>query len=156
MSFIVDFPASAVDSRRSPALPHTEPAIPAQRQPAPRVAGKLEPVAPARVTVAWTTSNDDGVPRPTRTEIELVAGFDATGGTWTCRESVGSNWVEALSSARSNEVVLTARIGSDVSAKHRVLELAELLTFRLSASQPLIRVRFLPSAPGPLRVRSHA
>jgi hypothetical protein len=42
--------------------------------------------------------------------------------------------------------VLTARLGDDQPAKHLVLELAELLTLELAATQPLIRVRFLPTA----------
>jgi len=107
--------------------------------------------------VAWTPANHDGASRPARTELELVAGEEATANsTWSCPESFGSNWVEAISSARCNEVVLTARIGSDVSAKHLVLELAELLTFRLTESHPLIRVLFLPTAQTPHSVRSQA
>jgi hypothetical protein len=42
-------------------------------------------------------------------------------------------------------VVLTVRLGDDGRARHLVLELAELLTQRLSATKPHIRVRFLPS-----------
>jgi hypothetical protein len=62
--------------------------------------------------------------------------------TWTCRQLSG--WVEALSAARCSEVVLTA-LDDHPPAKHLVLELAELLTLKLAATQPLIRVRFLPA-----------
>jgi len=55
------------------------------------------------------------------------------------------DWVEALSSARCHEVVLTARLGDNLQAKHLVLDLAERLTFELTEHQPLIRVLFLPS-----------
>ncbi len=76
--------------------------------------------------------------------------------TWTCSEDFGANWVEAISSARCSEVVLTARLGNDVPARHLVLELAELLTFSLTESHPLIRVLFLPAANAPQDTRNHA
>jgi hypothetical protein len=106
--------------------------------------GPIEPGRPnaARVTVAWTPLSNDGMPG----EIELVDGLEAAQTTtWTCRRRFASNWVEAIASARCSEVVLTARLGDDLPAKHRVLDLAELLTFYLAATQPLIRVRFLPT-----------
>jgi hypothetical protein len=100
----------------------------------------------ARVTVAWTPSNHDGTPFAP-TELELVAPLEATPtATWTCQELFASNWVQTIASARCSEVVLTARLGDDPHAKHRVLELVEHLTYELAASQPLIRVRFLPTA----------
>jgi hypothetical protein len=99
----------------------------------------------ARVTVAW--SSDDGAKSFAPTELELVAGLEADPTrTWTCPQPFASNWVEAIASARCSEVVLTARLGDDLPAKHLVLELAELLTHELAATQPLIRVRFLPTA----------
>jgi hypothetical protein len=100
----------------------------------------------ARVTVAWTPSNPDSAPRFAPSEIELVAGLEATSSAWICRQHFASNWLEAIASARCSEVVLTARLGDDPQAKHVVLELAELLTVQLAATQPLIRVRFLPTA----------
>jgi hypothetical protein len=75
---------------------------------------------------------------------------------WTCPKNFGSNWVDAISPARRSEVVLTARLDDDASAKHLVLELAELLTFRLSESKPLIRVLFLPAASAARGPRGHA
>ncbi|HKO52951.1 MAG TPA: hypothetical protein VJV79_34820 [Polyangiaceae bacterium] len=99
----------------------------------------------ARVSVAWTSSEGTGTPGLAPTEIELVAGL-APNRAWTCPQNFGSNWVEAIASAHCNEVVLTARLGDNLAAKHLVLELAELLTFKLTESHPLIRVRFLPTA----------
>jgi hypothetical protein len=96
------------------------------------------------VTVAWTPSSHDGERPGAGIEVELVADLDAAvTGTWLCPNGVGPNWLEALFCAGCSEVVLTARLGNDLSAKHRVLELAELLTFKLTATKPLIRVRFL-------------
>jgi hypothetical protein len=104
-------------------------------------------LAAARVTVAWTPSSHDGAPNFGPTELELVASLEtAPAMPWTCREPSASNWVQAIASARCNEVVLTARLGDDLLAKHRVLELVERLSFELAATQPLIRVRFLPTA----------
>lgn len=106
---------------------------------------RLDRHSAARVTVAWTPSNHDSAPRRAPTEIELVAGLEADP-TWTCRQDFASKWLEAIASARCSEVVLTARLDDDPQAKHRVLELAELLTVELATTQPLIRVRFLPTA----------
>jgi len=111
-------------------------AQPSRRRRVHRVASEPERVT-AHVTVAWTPSNHDGAPRFSSTEIELVPGFEA---------SPHQSWIEAISSARCREVLLTARLGNNVPAKHLVLELAELLTFSLTEIQPLIRVRFLPTA----------
>jgi hypothetical protein len=111
----------------------------------------------ARVTVAWTPSNADSAPSFAPTEVELVAGLDAAPTTtWTCHQRFASNWVEAIASARSREVVLTAWLGDDLPAKHLVLELAERLTRELAATQPLIRVRFLPTAGNRRGARSRA
>jgi hypothetical protein len=101
----------------------------------------------ARVTVTWTPSKHDDAPRFTPSEIELVAELEvASTATWTCSQRFASNWLEAIASARCGEVVLTARLDDNPQAKHVVLELAELLTVELAATQPLIRVRFLPTA----------
>lgn len=106
-----------------------------------------DPAHPTRVVVAWSPINEGGPSGLTPTEIELVAELEATSSPkWTCRQSLESGWVEALSSSRCREVVLTAMLDDDQPAKHLVLELAELLTFKLAATHPLIRVRFLPSA----------
>jgi hypothetical protein len=124
--------------------PRTEPARRAREQRSPD-SMPIEPIRHnvARVTVAWTPSSHDGAP----TEVELVAGLEAAQTTtWTCRQSFAPDWVEAIASARCSEVVLTAQLGDDLPAKHRVLDLAELLTFELAATQALIRVRFLPAA----------
>ena len=105
-----------------------------------------------RVTVAWTPANDaPSAP----TELELVAEHEGTA-TWSCGPHFESDWVRTLASARCSEVVLTARLGDDQTAKHLVLELAELLTLRLAATQPLIRVRFLPTGSKRRGARSHA
>ena len=107
--------------------------------------------------LAWTPGLHDAAATLGPTQFELVGEFAAAAGTrWTRPGCVGSTWVDALSSARCREVVLTARLDDDVPGKHLVLELAEFLTFRLSESQPLIRVRFLPTTSAPLRSRSHA
>ena len=109
-----------------------------------------ESVTAARVTVAWTAATHDGAPGLAPTEIELVAGLDADQRrTWTCPRGPRSNWLEALRLAHCREIVLTARLGGDVLAKHLVLELAEFLTLELTLTQPLIRVLFL-SASGAL------
>jgi hypothetical protein len=100
-------------------------------------------VPAARLTVAWKPLNHDSV----RTEVELVAELDSgLSRTWASAPRVAPSWLEALSSTRCSEVVLTARLGDDVLAKHHVLELAELLTLKLADSQPLIRVLFLPAS----------
>ena len=97
----------------------------------------------ARVTVAWTPSYRDGAPGLGPTEVELVAEVEAAQPTkWTCQQPFSSSWVEAIASARCSEVTLTAKLGGNLSAKHLVLELAELLTHELTATHPLIRVRF--------------
>jgi len=123
-------------------------ARPAQRhQPRRRAAAAASerPRRP-RVTVAWTPPND-----VMPTEVELVADFEpsSTTGAWTWHERFRANWVEAIASARCREVVLTARIGNDAPGKHLVLELAEQLTLTLTATHPLIRVRFLPALDEP-------
>ena len=121
-----------------------------------QIASASEPVG-ARVTISWTPGHHDGFSPLAPTELELVTRLEADSNrTWTCPESIGASWLEAITSARCSEVVLTARIGDDLSVKHSVLELAELLTFRLTESQPLIRVVFVPAASAPRRHRSHA
>lgn len=128
----------------------SEPARPARRHHARRAPRTPERITAPRVTVAWSPSNHEGTSGLALTEVELVAGPEALPNrTWTCPEGLESNWVEAISCARCSEVVLTARLGNDPSAKHLVLELAELLTFRLSESRPRIRVLFLPTASSP-------
>jgi len=122
-------------------------AHPARRRRA-RHAGASAPedFTPAVVTVAWTPSSHDGERQRGPIQVELVAGLDAAlTGASLCPQGVGPNWLEALFSAHCSEVVLTARLGDDLAAKHRVLELAELLTLKLTATHPLIRVLFLPA-----------
>jgi hypothetical protein len=101
---------------------------------------------PARVVVAWSSSFDaEGGRCSAPVNLELEASPSTTAGrTWRCRELGGASWVEAISAARCSEVVLTARLGNDERARHLVLDLAELLTRRLAATKPHIRVRFLP------------
>jgi hypothetical protein len=121
-----------------------------------RFASEPERVS-ARLTVAWTPGHHDGASRLAPTEVELVTRLEADSNRiWICPDSIGANWLEAIASARCSEVVLTARIGDDLSVKHSVLELAERLTFRLTESQPLIRVVFVPAASAPRGQRSHA
>jgi hypothetical protein len=112
----------------------------------------------ARVTVAWQASSQDGARSIAPNEFELVAALEASPmAPWTSAEHLGSPWLETLASARCSQVVLTARLGEDdLHAKHRVLELAELLTFELAATQPLIRVRFLPADSARRRERRSA
>jgi len=99
------------------------------------------PARAARITLAWTPAND-----VEPTEVELIADLETSApGTWTWHERLSANWVHAISTARCSEVVLTARIGDDAPSKHLVLELAEQLTLSLTATHPLIRVRFLPA-----------
>jgi len=100
----------------------------------------------ARVVVAWSSTLDTEAGRclaPVNLELEASSAANA-GRTWRCRELEGASWVEAISAARCSEVVLTARLADDTAARHLVLELVELLTQRLSATKPHIRVRFLP------------
>ncbi len=100
----------------------------------------------ARVVVAWCPMNDGGTTDLEPTQVELEAELETTASTtWTCRQSSNSGWAEALSAAHCREVVLTA-LNDDLHAKHLVFELAGLLALKLAATQPLIRVRFLPSA----------
>ena len=121
-------------------------APPARRLRARQVENAAQRFVPARVTIAWTPSRHDGEPQRAPIEVELIADLDpAVTSAWLCPPGVGPNWLEALFAARCSEVLLTARLGDDLAAKHRVLELAELLTFKLTATQPLIRVLFLPA-----------
>jgi len=80
----------------------------------------------------------------------------APGEAWRSLERSGASWVEALSAASCTEVVLTACVPDEGRARHLVLELAEQLTQRLSATKPHIRVRFLPlsAARGSTEARS--
>ena len=134
----------------------TQLAEPARKGRAHGVTSELERVA-ARVTVAWTPSKHAAASDLAPTEIELVSRLNAgSHSTWICAPSLGSNWLEAISSAHCQEVVLTARVGDDLPAKHLVLELAELLTLKLTEGQPMIRVRFLPPANASRRARTHA
>jgi len=111
----------------------------------------------ARVTVSWSSGTQDGSPILAPTKVELTRELDAAGDrAWTCADGFEMNWVEALSSAACREVVLTAELGDNLSAKHLVLELAEHLTFKLTEHQPLIRVLFLPTRGAPRTIRHHA
>jgi hypothetical protein len=99
------------------------------------------PATAARVVIAWSPADRGDQPLSgTFTEIEARLGPSAAANA----SLVDSAWVEKLSSARCSEVTLTARLGNDLPAKHLVLELAGLLTQKLTATRPLIRVRFLP------------
>jgi hypothetical protein len=110
----------------------------------------------ARVVVAWHKVSEDGAAELEPTEVELEADLAApTSATWVSRLPSGLGWAEALSSAACSEVVLTARI-DDPTSKHLVFELAGLLSLRLAATQPLIRVRFLPPVGARRRARSAA
>jgi len=135
-------------------LNHSELAQPARRPRARRGADLRERFTAARVTVTCTPGNHDCAPELAPGQFELVAGPSANS-SWTCTGGLASNWLESLSAFRCREVVLTARLGDDATAKHRVLELAEFLTFKLSDSQPLIRVLFLPALSTPRATRNH-
>jgi hypothetical protein len=78
------------------------------------------------------------------TQVELEAELETQAATtWVCRETSGSGWAEALFSTLCSEVLLTA-LSDDLPSKHLVFDLADLLTLKLAASRPLIRVRFSP------------
>lgn len=91
--------------------------------------GRARRALPAtpRVTIAWTSENDHQRPGRSVVEIELAG---------------ERSWVATLCADRCREVTLTAQVGNDAAARQSVLELAELLTFELAATQSLIRVRF--------------
>ena len=97
--------------------------------PLPARRGRVRRALPAtpRVMIAWTSEKDAETRGRSVAEIEL---------------SGERTWVAALCADRCREVTLTAHVGNDAMAKQHVLELAELLTFELAATQPLIRVRF--------------
>jgi hypothetical protein len=125
---------------RSCQLPHTSSTEPraGHRGHRPRSA---RPAAAARVVVAWSPADGDDQPQSGGfTEVEAQLGPSPAAKA----RLAAAAWVEALSSARCREVTLTARLGNDLRAKHLVLELAELLTQKLTATRPLIRVLFLP------------
>ena len=128
----------------------------ARKRSARAVTGTVDRAGPTRVTLAWTPGICQSV-HSGPTELELVAGLaTAADATWTCAGRFGANWLETISAAGCSEVVLTAHLGNDIPAKHRVLELADFLTFRLSGSHPLIRVRFLPKVGARGSASSHA
>ena len=135
----------------------SELANPSRRRRARRVAALPPPHrATARVTVSWQPANHDRAAQLGLSEVELVAGLEAVPNrNWTCLDGSERDWVQAIASSRSSEVLLTARLGNDLAAKHLVLELAELLTFTLRESHPLVRVLFLPDG-APRRIRSDA
>ena len=136
---------------------HSEPTQSIRTARTRRGAKGRESFATARVTVSWASSNHDGAPLMAPTELELTCELGAgPNRAWICSDDFGLNWVEALASARCREVVLTARLGDNLPAKHLVLELAEHLTFQLSRHQPLIRVLFLPPTSAPRARRNHA
>jgi hypothetical protein len=99
---------------------------------------------PVHVAIAWTACGSAAQLGPT-VEVELEAELHQSGQPgWTCREGAGVGWEEAICAAQCDEVILTAQLGRRPDEKHVVLALAELLTQKLAATQPLIRVRFLP------------
>jgi len=138
-------------------LNHSEPTQPIRASRARRGAKGRESFTTARVTVSWTPKNHDGASVFAPPQLELTRELDAgPNRSWTCSDYFGFDWVDALSSADCREVVLTARLGDNIPAKHLVLELAEHLTFKLTEHQPLIRVLFLPSSDAPRAVRNHS
>ncbi len=102
-----------------------------------RRARAAECAGTARVTVTWTFENDLGVPSRAQLAFELAS----------APSLAELHWLADLAAARCHEVVLTAHVGNDRSAKHRVLELAERLTLELTATQPLVRVLFPAAIP---------
>jgi hypothetical protein len=138
-------------------LNHSEPTQPIRTTRTRRGAKGRESLTTARITVSWTPGLHDGAPLVSPTEVDLVRELHAgSGHSWTCADDFDFDWLEAVSAARCREVVLTARFGDNVPAKHLVLELAERLTFQLTDAQPLIRVLFLPTVGPSRRVHSHA
>ena len=100
--------------------------------PLPARKGRARRPAPAapRLTVAWTPEKDPESRGQSVAEVAL---------------SGERTWIAMLCADRCREVTLTAHVGNDAAAKQSVLELAELLTFELAATQSLIRVRFAAS-----------
>ena len=122
----------------------------------PRARGRTRRGVAARVSVAWSPARDiEGA----RSATELAVELGAEGGyRWSHAPEADGGWLDVLAEAGCTEVTLTARLG-DHGAKHAVLELAELLTFKLAATQPLIRVRFLAEAGAgtePLKLGVHS
>lgn len=110
-----------------------------------------------RVVVDWSSTVETEAGRclaPVTLELEARSPPNA-GGVWRqhqpgarCGELAGASWLDVIAGARCSEIVLTARLADDAADRHLVLELAELLTQRLSATKPHIRVRFLPPPTG--------
>jgi hypothetical protein len=111
-----------------------------------RIAALPHRAAPISVTVAWVTSAPELASGLRPMTLELATEPETGTRTWTCPQGRGSDWLAALCLSGSREIVVTAELGNDTSAKHLVLELAELLTQKLSATQALVRVLFLPRA----------
>jgi len=136
-------------------LNHTEAAQPIRTTRAHRGAKGPRSSSTASVTLSWIPATYDGARVPAA-EIELTRQLDRrTSRPWICSDDAEFDWIAELSSAQCNEVVLTARLGDNLAAKHIVLELAELLTFRLAATQPLVRVLFLPISSSAPAVHHH-
>jgi len=140
-------------------LNHSEPAQPIRTTRARRGAKGPQSSSTTSVTLSWTPATYDGArlhATAAAAEIKLTRELDhGTSRTWICSGHAEFDWIAALCSARCSEVVLTARLGDNLAGKHIVLELAELLTFRLTATQPLIRVFFLPTPGAAPAIRHH-
>ena len=104
------------------------------------------PWNPLRVVIDWSAgASKEPSLLSTRVELEADSGQDAGLETrWMCRQPSGTKWEEVVASADCAEVVVTAELGDDPDAKHRVFGLAERLARLLSATHPSVRVRFLP------------
>lgn len=99
--------------------------------------------APVHVVVAWSAAGALDAASPVRVELEAEHRAGAQP-RWTCQQPLGWSWEDAISAAGCQEVELTAQLDDDLEAKNLVLSLADQLTQQLSATHPMIRVRFLP------------
>ena len=123
---------------RSPAHRATRDFAGVRRAP-PALESRLKP----RVTVSFTRVEPELELGARPAELELTVGSATSAqARWVCLAPFAQNWLEIIASKPCREIVLTAQLHGEPSLQHWVLELAERLTQQLSASQPLIRVRF--------------
>ena len=116
----------------------------------------LEATPQPRITVSWTRVDQEQTRGALPAQLELTVSYASPNARWVCLTPFAQNWLEIIAAKPCSEIVLTARLADDSNAKHLVLELAERLTQQLSAAQPLIRVRFLPTSRAARAVRRRA
>ena len=105
---------------------------------------------PVRVVIDWSAvGSGEAASSVARVELEANAGSASHSDTgvetkWICRQQSGSSWEKAVAAAGCAEIVLTAELDDEPAAKHLVFCLAEQVTQLLSATQPVVRIRFSP------------